>query len=239
MAKARMLHWKISTSLQVNRLSLEARLLFTWMIAHADDEGRIRGEFDYIKGKVFPMTEYKHSDIEKFLDEITTQKLIIRWERNGEWYIEFPSWLDHQQIRKNRFRKSQIPAYEDRQSTANVPPKDNQWSPQSNLIKSNKIQNNESELEISSRKKEHKELDPNTFEPTDNDTFAAFEVFKRLEPNNHKSLQTTYLAAIKKGVPAHILFQFASEIEQDKTVRVPGAIFNTKIIDFLKKNSQK
>ena len=46
MAISRMLHKSISHSIQVNRLSPEARLLFTWMIPHADDEGRIKGEAD-------------------------------------------------------------------------------------------------------------------------------------------------------------------------------------------------
>lgn len=58
MAKARMIHKKISASTQVNRLTLPARLLFSWMIPHADDEGRIKGEPEYIKAVVVPMTRW-------------------------------------------------------------------------------------------------------------------------------------------------------------------------------------
>ena len=58
MAKARMLHKKISISLQVNSLPLPAKLLFTWLIAHTDDEGRILGSPKYIKATVVPMTNW-------------------------------------------------------------------------------------------------------------------------------------------------------------------------------------
>jgi len=54
MAKARMLHNKISKSLQVDSLPVPAQLLFTWMISWADDEGRLKGEPKYIKATVIP-----------------------------------------------------------------------------------------------------------------------------------------------------------------------------------------
>ena len=76
MAKARMLHNKISTLLQVNRLSLPAKLLFTWMIAHADDEGRLRGEPEYIKATVVPMTKWSFKLISVYIKEMVNQQLI-------------------------------------------------------------------------------------------------------------------------------------------------------------------
>lgn len=240
MAKARMLHNKISNSLQVHRLSLPARLLFTWMIAHADDDGRLNGEAVYIKGKVIPMTEYTEADVESFLKEMVELNLIYRWELDSNLYIEFPLWLEYQKIRKNRYHESNLPAYKDNQRTAIVQPKDNQRATQSNIVKSSKINNKVITNKGETSRKDYREqiIDPLSFSPTDNDTYTAFEVFKRLEPNNHSSLRTTYLAAINKGVPAHILFQFASEIEQDEKVRNPGAVFNTKIITYMREKQK-
>lgn len=98
MAKARMLHQKISRSLQVNRLSLSAKLLFTWMIAHADDEGRLRGEPEFVKATVVPMSKWSHKRIEKYLQELKNEKLIYYWQENDDWVVEFVKWNSHQRI---------------------------------------------------------------------------------------------------------------------------------------------
>jgi len=63
MAKARMLHKKISVSVQINKLTLPARLLFTWMIPHADDEGKLKGDIEFIKAMVVPMTIWSFKKI--------------------------------------------------------------------------------------------------------------------------------------------------------------------------------
>src|SRR3990167_3598798 len=109
MAKARMLHRSISTSSQVNRLSLPARLLFTWMIPHADDEGRLKGSAEYIKASVVPMTNWTFKRIKSYLEEIKSSGLIHYWQQNNEWFIEFAKWRQYQQIRKDRFEYSNLP----------------------------------------------------------------------------------------------------------------------------------
>lgn len=220
-----MLHWKISHSLQVNRLSLPARLLFTWMIAHADDDGRINGEAQYIKGKVIPMTEYSADEVELMLQEITDQQLIYRWENNKNLYIEFPTWLDHQQIRKNRYKKSNIPRF-DSQWSSNVQPTTNHRTSQSNGIKSNKVKMNKGEWNNTNRKDT---FNPKTYKPENKLQYLAFELWKRLEPNNPRAFETTYLNAVIHGIPEHLLFEFASQIEQDNTIDNRGAVFNSKV----------
>jgi len=70
MAKARMLHKTISTSSQVNKLSLPARLLFTWAIAHADDDGRLRGDPEYIKATVVPMVRWSFKKVERYFADV-------------------------------------------------------------------------------------------------------------------------------------------------------------------------
>lgn len=226
-----MLHWKISNSLQVNKLSLPARILFTWMIAHADDDGRIKGEAEYIKGKVIPMTEYTAKEVESMLQEITGQQLICRWEENNNIYIEFPTWLDHQQIRKNRYKKSNIPRF-DNQWSSNVQPAINHRTSQSNVIKSNKVKISKSEWNNTSR---NKTFNPKTYKPENKLQHVAFELWKRLEPDNPRSFDTTYLNAVIHGVPDSLLYEFASEIEQDNSIGNKGAVFNSKVQDWIDK----
>ena len=111
MAKARMLHNKISKSLQVDELPLPAQLLFSWMISWADDEGRIRGEPKYIKGTVVPLKNWSLKHIERYLQAMRNLGLIYYWSDNNEQYIEFVKWNEHQQIRKDRLIKSTIPSF--------------------------------------------------------------------------------------------------------------------------------
>lgn len=231
-----MLHNKISDSLQVNRLSLHAKLLFTWMISHADDDGRLNGEAEYIRGKIIPMTEYTNAEVESFLQEITNQGLIHRWEVDGDWYIQFPKWLEYQQIRKNRYHPSTLPAYQG-QVSSTVQPKVVHRSSQYNVIKSNKVKNNLGELSNTHRKVKmlNGYIDPLNYEPINDGQSAALEAWKKLEPNNPKAFETTYLNAYIHTMPVNLFFQFVSEIKQDNTIDKPGAVFNTKFQDWYDK----
>ena len=76
MAKARMLHKKISVSLQVNRLTLPAKLLFTWMIPHTDDEGKMKGDPEFIRATVVPMAKWSFKKIREYLEEMQDKGLI-------------------------------------------------------------------------------------------------------------------------------------------------------------------
>lgn len=149
MAKARMLHKKISVSLQANKLSLPARLLFTWMISHADDEGRLKGNPEYIKAMVVPMTRWSFKLIQKYIEEIKQQGLIYYWQDDNEHYIEFVKWKEYQTIRKDRFIDSNLPSFKGRKDNQNetiTQPNDNQITAQSNEIEDKEIQFNKSEV---------------------------------------------------------------------------------------------
>jgi len=66
----RMLYAKISVSQDVNKLSIEERLLFTWLIAHGDDEGRLEGDPLYIRNKVVPYMNWSPKKIGRYLNNI-------------------------------------------------------------------------------------------------------------------------------------------------------------------------
>lgn len=80
-----------------------------------------------------------------------------------------------------------------------------------------------------------KQTDPNFFYPSNGDEYVAWETWKRLEPYNNMAFYTTYFKAYKSGLPAYKFGEFASEIEQDSSIKSPGAVFNKKVEDYFTK----
>ena|SRR3989344_7509540 len=248
MAKARMLHKKISISLQVNSLPLPAKLLFTWLIAHTDDEGRILGSPKYIKATVVPMTNWSTILIQNYLKQMCSIGLINYWQENNEWYIEFAKWEDYQSIRSDRYEPSKLPSFtkeNDNHLTTKRQPNDNQTTPQDNVSKSNVIEIKKSEYKekIADKypdKRKTTDLnsdvieDPNSYPIKSAGDAAAKTAWEKLEPNNTRAFYSTYLNASRKGVPPSYIIQFISEIKQSKA-KSPGAVFNTKVKNFLNK----
>lgn len=245
MGNKRMLHKKISISIQVNRLKLPARLLFTWLIAHADDEGRLKGEAEYVKATVVPMTDWTFDNVKDYLKEIQEQKLIYYWEENNEWFIEFVKWTDFQKLRKDRLEKSKLPPYKSVVSHLETKsqPTVNQETTQNNINKVNisKSKVNKSEFQKALANKNSYELlpEPKDHPFEDNEEYLAYETWERLEPNNKKAFYTTYLPAAKRGLPANKFGEFASEIEQDKSIINSGAVFNAKVERYLQGKEEK
>jgi len=250
MAKARMLHKTISTSLQVNNLSLSARLLFTWMIPHTDDDGRLKGQPEYIKAMVTPMTKWSFKKIEGYLTEMHDAGLIIRWWNNkNECFIEFPNWKNYQSIKSDRYKPSDLPSFAERErdrKTPDVIQNVSTMSPQSNVSESNPSEVNKSESSGREREyegkpnyiadKKHLEtkdikdlIDPHEFEPTNDAEALASKLWEEFEPDNQRAFTTTYLYAVKVGMSSSEIYVAASEIRQDPTVKNKGALFRAKV----------
>lgn len=240
MAKARMLHNKICRSGDVNKLPIAGRLLFTWLFSNADDDGRMKGDPDYVKVTVVPYTNWSNKTILSYLNQMKVIGLIYYWEVDGQWYIEFPKWREHQYIQKDRYHPSLLPSYKkDNLDTTRIQPV---YKPdtQSNISEVNKIEVNKSEDNIVQQKPVAVNniglVSPKTFQPTDDGQLAAIEVWRLLEPLNPFAFGTTYLQAYRKGLPAVVIRRFASEIRQSKCDK-PGAVFNTKVSDYLTKKA--
>lgn len=244
----RMLHAKISDSLQVDNLSEPAQLLFTWMIAHADDEGRLKGAAKSVKAMVVPMKKWSIKKVEICLEAMKNEGLIYRWQENNEWFIEFVKWTDHQYIQKDRFKASTLSKYNqesghtldtERIQTGNTS------SPQAkvNKVREREIKISEDNLNEPSQNesttqdtKPHKGKEwanPKTFQPTTEGEVAALEAWDQLEHFNPMAFQVTYLTALHKGLPPDKFYQFTSEIKQDPTIKNAGAVFNQKVKDYL------
>lgn len=80
---------------------------------------------------------------------------------------------------------------------------------------------------------------PKDFSPTNEGETVALEIWKKLDPLNPLAFQSTYLWAYKKGLPPHLFYQFASEIQQDPTILKKGAVFRKKTEDFLAKRQHE
>lgn len=83
---------------QLAECSAFARLLFTGLWCLADREGRLEDRPKRIKAQIFP---YDDVDGNELLEELSVQGLIIRYEVDGNRYIEIPTFLKHQAPHKN------------------------------------------------------------------------------------------------------------------------------------------
>ena len=238
MANRRMIHSKISRSLEVGELPIEAQLLFTWMITHADDDGRMIGDLRYVKITVVPQMDWSTELIGNYLNKIKELGLIYYWQENNHWYVEFPKWGEHQYIAKDRYHPSLLPKYKNSQQLStnriqDVDKSDAQSNvSESNLNEVNKSEVNQNTIAVNKTHTYKGLVSPKSFIPSSDGELVAFEAWKRLEPNNSYALTTTYLKALEKGLPTNLFGQFASEIEQDKAVIKSGAVFNKKVDDY-------
>ena len=108
MAERRMISKVISISEKVNSLSLFGRLLYTWMIPHADDFGRLPGSPAKVRALVVPMADETVKDVEEALSDMHKRGLIIWYEVNGEKFIQITNFEKHQQGLHKR-TKSKFP----------------------------------------------------------------------------------------------------------------------------------
>ena len=78
---------------QLAEVSPEARLLFIGLWCMADREGRLEDRPKRIKMSIFPADSY---NCEPFLAELADQRLIVRYQIDGQRYIEIPRFTAHQ-----------------------------------------------------------------------------------------------------------------------------------------------
>jgi len=80
-------------------VSRDARLLNIHLWNLADDDGRLRELPQWILGEIFPTDEDVTPVILRgWLEELAEARLIVRYEVDGERYIQCHDWNDHQKI---------------------------------------------------------------------------------------------------------------------------------------------
>jgi hypothetical protein len=96
-------------------LSLWVRVLYEGLWCHADKEGRLKDRPQKLKAVIFPYDKY---DVEDGLKRLAVPKVhspkhlpfIVRYEVNGERYIQILSWDNHQSPHHTE-KDSTIPSY--------------------------------------------------------------------------------------------------------------------------------
>lgn len=106
----RILKDSIRTSKSVNAMSDFQFRLWAYLITYVDDYGRGSADPELLKGFVFPRRKgVTESTIAKTLAELATMGSILLYEVDGESYLCFPSWSNHQQVR-NKVSKFPSPS---------------------------------------------------------------------------------------------------------------------------------
>jgi len=98
MAEKRCISKVISISKKVNKKlnSHFARLLYTWMIPHADDFGRLTGCPDKVKALIIPMLDESEEEVESAIANMSDAGLIIWYESDEDLYIQIVNFEEHQ-----------------------------------------------------------------------------------------------------------------------------------------------
>lgn len=109
MAEKRMISKSISISERVNRLTDTFHiLLFTWMIPHSDDFGRLFGSPLKVKALVVPMLDKTIKEVEEALCCLHREGLINWYEVGSDKYIQIENF-DHHQSGLHKRTKSKFP----------------------------------------------------------------------------------------------------------------------------------
>lgn len=99
-------------------MSDKAQKTFIFLIVLGDDDGRVKGDSEWLRIKIFPYdTSVTVADMKLFLKEIVKANLITWYKVKNSYFIQHPNWLKFQILRTDRKKDSHIP-----------PPYDNQVS---------------------------------------------------------------------------------------------------------------
>ena len=107
----RIIKESIRTSKSITALSDFQFRLWTYLLTYVDDYGRGSADPELLKGFVFPRRKgVTEGTIQKTLAELATIGSVILYEVDGEPYLCFPNWSEHQSVRN---KVSKFPAPND------------------------------------------------------------------------------------------------------------------------------
>jgi hypothetical protein len=115
MASGRVVAKSITSSERVASLPcLGAKLLYTWLIPHADNLGRLRGDPLEVKVLLFKRDPATVEDVDLWLGQIASAGLIDWYERQGERFISITNFGAHNSPAGNMSKKSELPGPKDK-----------------------------------------------------------------------------------------------------------------------------
>lgn len=111
MARIRSIKPEFPHSESMGEISREARLCFIMLWTIADDSGRLRGNSRMLASLLYPYDNDAPKLIDRWLTELQGVNCIIRYQVDGNNYIEICNWLIHQKIDKPS--RSKLPSFDD------------------------------------------------------------------------------------------------------------------------------
>ena len=96
MARRRLIDPAVWQSGHFKRLNLRQRLLWIGVITLADDTGKLKGEPAAVKATLFPFDAVSRTIIEADLQQLQGERLIERYEVDGDRYIRIAKWDKYQ-----------------------------------------------------------------------------------------------------------------------------------------------
>ena len=107
-----MLSRRISHSKKVNKLSLKAQLIYTWVIPFLDDYGCFTADPEDIKSEVFPKNNrVSTNDIRKAIIDLADAKLIYFYRVNDKYYQQYRKFDEFQTFKGDRLRIGDYPFF--------------------------------------------------------------------------------------------------------------------------------
>lgn len=108
MARIRTIKPSFFQSDDVSALPLRARLTWIGLWTQCDDAGRTKDHARLIKAAIWPLDNVSLADVEEDLSTLAAHGRIVRYEVDGQRYLEVTNWSEHQRI--DRPTPSKIPA---------------------------------------------------------------------------------------------------------------------------------
>lgn len=119
MARIRTIKPEFPHSESMGRVSRESRLCFILLWTIADDAGRLRGNSRMLASLLYPYDDDAKNKIDGWLDQLSSEGCIARYEVDGTSYLQILKWTDHQKIDKPS--PSKLPAFvESSRTLANI-----------------------------------------------------------------------------------------------------------------------
>jgi hypothetical protein len=108
MARIRTVKPEFWTSEQVMECSPLARLLFIGLWNFCDDAGNHPASAKTLKALVFPGDDIAATDVQRLLDELSTNRLLAYYEHAGKRYLHVRGW-NHQKIDRPTIKHPDYP----------------------------------------------------------------------------------------------------------------------------------
>lgn len=100
MGRIRTIKPEFPQSESMGRVSREARLLFILLWTLVDDSGRTRAASRMLASLLYPYDDDARDLVEDWLDELDQEGCLVRYEHEGQTYLQIVNFLQHQKIDK-------------------------------------------------------------------------------------------------------------------------------------------